>query len=252
MKQIILLSLIFLSFSARSQMNEEDLALIGIRGGYVYFSTLEDLRNTVVPRDRQPVIWPHTKEVSRNGFFVSVFGHQRIPGWPFATQLELSFAGMGGDLETDVPDTLFKQYAKFQYLYFNPTFTFNWHPLLPGVAKNANAFSGIHLGIGAGYNLILKDKISFSSHQPSEDPPVEEYMNTYLNGKSHFNLFGKLGYEYFWNRGNAGSGFGITFDARIGFGLGDAVESTSFIYEDTEVRAQYILFTAGIVFPLSR
>lgn len=253
MKQIILFVLIALSFAAKAQMNEEDVALIGIRGGYVYSSTLNDIRNMVVPRNRQPEIWPHTKEVSRTGYFVGLFGHQRIKKWPFVVQLEFSYATMGGNLETDVPDTLFRQYAEFKYNYFSGALFANWHPLLPEVAKDAHAFSGIHLGLGIAYNLILKKEgITFSSHDPSADPFVQEYQNTYIKGESHPAILLKGGYEYFWNKGQPGSGFGITLDARLGFGLTDATKASSFIYENVKVRTQYIVFTAGMLFPLSR
>ncbi len=252
MKQIILFVLITLSYAAKAQMNEEDVALIGIRGGYVYSSTLNDIRNMVVPRDRHPETWPHTEEQSRTGYYVGIFGHQRIKKWPFVLQLEFSYATLGGDLKTDVPDTLFRQYAEFKYNYFAGALFANWHPLLPDVANDANAFSGIHLGLGISYNFILKkEAITFVSHVPSVDPPIQDYMNTYIKGASHPAILLKGGYEYFWNNGQPGSGFGITLDARMGFGLGNAAKASSFIYENVKVRMQYIVFTAGILFPLS-
>jgi hypothetical protein len=254
MKHLIFSCFLLLQASSNllAQMHEGDATLIGFRGGYVHYSTLDDLRNTVVPRSLQPVIWPHTKELPRAGFSAAVFLHQRIPKWPVVVQLELPYTVLGGDLETDMPDTVFYQNSQFKYRYFNPTVSIHWHPLLHEDNDDNNPFSGIHLGLGFSYNLIVKDDIVFTSHDPSVDEGVNDYMSANLNGKSHFAAIGTIGYEYFWNGGESGAGFGFNVGARIGLGLQDANKVSSFIYEDTDVRTQYLMFTAGIYFPLIR
>lgn len=250
----LFLFLLFFSLTAFAQMNEQDLALIGFRAGFINSSELHDLKNMVVPRGLQPEIWPHTRELPRNGYFMSLFGHQRIKNWPFVVQLEFSFASMGGDLETNVPDTTFHQMAYFKYRYLSSYLIGHWHPFLNETGSKGSPLSGIRAGIGGGYSLVLKNRaITFSSHDPSADLPVEDYMNEYLQGQSYPSIFISGGYEYFWNGSSSGNGFGITADARLGFGLDDAVKASSFIYDNTrKVRAQYWSFSLGMVIPLTR
>lgn len=247
MKHAFLLPLLFFCFSASAQMDEEDVWAWGLKGGYAN-STMVDLINTVLPLPKRPLERPYSKELWQNGYTASLFGHKRIPKQPFVLMFEGSVSRLGGGLKTNIGDT-FHVENHFRYTYAGIAPVIHWHPALPDDAKDANAFSGFHLGIGINYGLILKEDITYDSHQPQFDPGVVQRMKIELKGKSYFSLLAGIGYEYFWEKAN----FGICFDARFSYGLGDAVQTLeSTLYEETDVRSQALLITLGFIAPLQR
>ena len=250
MKRFLFLLLLLFSLRAAAQMNEEDVALIGFRVGYPYSSNLQNLKNVVVPRDLQPEIWPYAKEMARSGYFVSAFGHKRIKKWPLVIQLECSLAQLGGRVDYSIPDTVYWKKRTFNYLFFSPTVLANFHPFLPDDPTTANALSGIHFGLGGSYNIVVKEHITVISQEPAQDPWDEDYMNAHIKAQPHFALLLTGGYDYFWRGQKPGSGFGLTLDFRAGFSMGDVVESDAFIYPDQDVKMQYFMITAGIMFSL--
>lgn len=240
---------IFFSLRASAQMNEEDVAMIGVRGGYVYSSKLCNLRDLAVSRVLNGDVWQHTVELPRTGYFVSAFGHQRIKNWPIVVQSEFSIAQLGGRVEYNIPDTVFWQKYNFKYLFFCPTLLANIHPFLPADPKSATAFSGIHVGLGGSYNIIIHEHISSVYWDASQNPVQESAANSNFKAISNFALLITGGYDYFWN--GPVSGFGLTLDFRAGFGFGDSVRSQAEdIHPDQKVKMKYFMITGGIMVPL--
>lgn len=252
MKPCILFALLLLLLAQKSnaQMNEEDVAIIGVRGGYVYASTLLHLRNVLVSQELNPIVSQYTVDLPRSGYFASVFGHQRVKSWPLIVQSEFSIAQLGGRVEYSVPDTVFWQKSDFRYLSFSPALMANFHPFLPDNPQNATALSGIHIGVGGSYNLIVREHIRSIYWDASQNQDQDNGLTTNIKAQSHLALLLAGGYEYFWNGSKSGSGFGITVEFRAGLGLSDAVKSYAVINPDQKVKMKYFMLTGGIMFPL--
>jgi hypothetical protein len=250
MKHFLLPALLCLAFTATAQMDEEDAWAWGLKGGYAY-STLEDAVNTVLPLPLRAVERPHTDELWQNGYTASFFLHKRLEKRPFVFQLEGFVNKLGGRLKTNIPADSFHVDNHFRYTYAGITPFINWHPALPADARDAQGkfFTGFHMGVGLNYSFVVKEEITYESHQPEFDPGTIRRMKDELEAKSHFNLLVGIGYEYFWEKSN----FGICFDTRFSYGLGDAIKTNeSTLYQETDVRSQAWLITLGFFAPFSR
>ncbi len=261
-----ILIFVFFHFSANAQIQEQGDLLFGLRGGYLT-STLHGIESSVLPIP----YWQKERQYSeeywlrklQDGFSAEGFFHYRPPfDLPLTWDLGLSYVRLGGGLSMKV-DSLsaplpFEVYNAFIYDYFSANLMLNFHPALIWVNEQSeNGWCGIRLsaGLQGGIPVPGREQVSYISNDPQEPTykikNVERVLADHFQSKPFWGLVGGIGYEYFWKY----SGFGFCIDARVIYGLSDAILTYPhdlYHYADEKVRSIAFAGTVGLMVKIGK
>lgn len=256
----------FLAISTNAQIQDQGSLLFGLKGGGLT-SILDGIERSVLPIP----YWQKERQYSeeywlrkpQDGFSVEGYFHYRPPfDLPVTWDLGLSYSRLGGGLSMKV-DSLsapvpFEVYNSFIYDYFLANLTLNFHPALIWLNEQSeNGWCGIRLsaGLQGGIPVPGGERVRYISNDPQEPiykiKNVERVLTDHFQSKPFWGLVGGIGYEYFGKY----SGFGFCIDARVVYGLSDAILTYPhdiYHYADEKVRSIAFVGTVGLMVKIGK
>lgn len=217
------------AFQLHAQL-EENTFYYGFHAGATATS-IYDVKTTII----QPIFPQETYAVTDEydyGFTAALSVFFRFPESNLAIQPEIGYVG---------------QSAKFKYSDINGldyTIKFPYSYLCLSPVLKYYPVAGFNVSVGPQLGLILDgSNLKYTSNMPDLGPDlqIQQSLREVLKGNNNVSFLFGLGYD---------APFGLSVDARIGFGISDVIETQAngFYFIENKNRNAYLQVRLGYFF----